>query len=195
MKKSIALTVALLAGLGLSACSSPAPTVEPQSETTAAAEETTAAAAPAETAEEPSQEAAPADRSAKFGDKVTFENGVEVTVTAKGLQPAGQYAYGAVENQIAVFDIEVTNGGQEEFEAILMGVPEVKYGDKGKGAEHANDSENNIGIDQFSTVLPGETQTVTVGYGIPEAEADNVRVEVTAPNFMDKPAIFKGSIK
>jgi hypothetical protein len=169
------------AALLLAGCSSPAPTVATANETQAAAVQATTAA--------------PADRSAKLGETVTYDKGVKVTLQSLGFQPVGQYASGAIEGQAAVFELTVENGGDTELSAGLMSLAKVSYGEKNTKAESVIDSGNKLGLDSFSTILPGETQTVKFGAAIPAASAGIVRIEVTGPNaFADKPAIFKGAV-
>jgi hypothetical protein len=131
--------------------------------------------------------------SGTFADTITFPSGVAVTVKP-AVVPAAQYAAGAVEGKIVTFDITVTNGGKESVNGAMMSYPNVSYGAQGTKAQNATDVQAGIGASSFSTILPGETSTVKVGYGIPAAGFADVRVEIAAPNMMDKPAIFKGAV-
>jgi hypothetical protein len=126
-----------------------------------------------------------------YGGAVTFPGGVKVTVAKPAVVPGGQYAYGAVEGKITVLTITVTNGSDQPVNAGLMSVPKVTYGASGAAAQIA--SNESIGSSVLSTIMPGETQTAKVGYGVPPAEVGTVRVEVMAPNIGDLPAIFKAS--
>lgn len=177
MKK---LYIALpIAALLLTGCSSAAPTVD------AAGAEVPAV----------SQEAKATDRSADLGGTVTYENGVKVTVTSTGFAPVNEYAINAVEGQAAIFELTVENGSTEEIEAALMSMPKVTVGEKNTSAESVIDTENGLGTDMLSTILPGETQTAKFAAGIAAADAGTVRVEVSGPGFTDKSAIFKGAVK
>jgi hypothetical protein len=135
-----------------------------------------------------------AKSSGTFADTITFPSGVSVKVKPS-VVTAGQYASGAVEGKIVTFDISVKNGSKEDLNAALMSVPKVTYGGEGTTAQIASDFEAKIGGSMLSTILPGETQTAKVGYGIPAAGFKDVRVEIMAPSFSDKPAIFKGAVK
>lgn len=172
---------AVIAVVALTGCGSSGNTVTSGSD---------ASAAPAAAAETP----AAAKTTGTFGDTITFPNGVAVTVSKAVVVPAAQYAAGAVEGQIVTFDLSVKNGGTEDFAAALMGFPKVTVGAQGTQVQNATDINAGIGSGTFSTILPGETQTVKLGYGIPAAEFGDVRMEVTGPTFSDKPAIFKGAI-
>jgi len=136
------------------------------------------------------QPAAPTQgTSSAFGGAVTFPGGVKVSVSKPELVPGGQYAYGAVEGKITTFTITVTNGSDQPINGGLMGFPQVTYGAKGTKASNANNES--IGANFLSTILPGETQSAKVGYGVPPAELATVRVEVMGPNIADLPAVFK----
>ncbi|WP_028265951.1 hypothetical protein [Arthrobacter sp. MA-N2] len=179
MKKAlIALPLAALLLAGCSSTTAP-PKVDPAGDAKATTQTT----------------AAVADRSAKFGETVKYDSGVTVTLTSIGFQKVGQYAAGAVEGQAAVFELSVTNGSQKELSAALMSLAKVTYGDKNEKAASVIDSANNLGMETFSTILPGETQSVKLAAAIPAASAGTVRVEVTGPSaFTDKAAVFKGAV-
>lgn len=178
MKKLIAAAAASVALVAsLAACSGN--TVE--APTQAPSQSSAAPAAP---------EAPKKDNVAVFGGAVTFPDGVKVSVPQPVLVPAGQYAAGDVEGQILVVTISVTNGSTQPINAGLMAFPQVTYGASGAKADYASDAT--LGLEALSTILPGETQTVKKGFGVPPAELASVRVEVMGPSFSDFPAIFKG---
>lgn len=126
---------------------------------------------------------------AAFGGALTFPGGVKVSVAKPEVVPGGQYAYGAVAGKITVLTITVTNGSDQPVNASLMSVPKVTYGAKGTQAAIA--SNEVIGSSVLTTILPGETQSAKVGYGVPPAEVATLRVEVMSPNIADLPAVFK----
>lgn len=173
--KRLATTIFFAGMLALTGCSTTPPSVSKATDEPASV----GAATPA------------ASRVATFGDTVTYSNGVAVTVTAKTID-AGQYAYGAIDGKITVVSIAITNGSKEEINGALMSLPNVSYGETGKKADIATDTS--VKFDVASTILAGETKTVQSGHGIPVAELANVRVEVNAPDFKEKAAIFKGAV-
>lgn len=178
-----AAVVALGAVLFLGACSQPENVIVPSS-------------APSASSTSPSQEATPSPArklSAAFGESVIFPEGVSITVAAPSLVPASASAAGAVEGQIAVFDMTVKNSSKESVNAALMSYPKVSYGASGAQAQTASDIGAGLGSASFSTVLPGETQTIRVAFGIPPAELASARVEIQAPDLTGQPAIFKAS--
>lgn len=175
----------------LTACSGPAPTVEPG--TNAPSESSPVAPAPVTptTAAPTTAAPTPVDQQAKFGDTVTFEDGTKVKVTSGGFIKAGQQDDNAVEGRIAVINLSVT-AGREEIDAAMMGTPRVTAGAAARPAPQINASE--LSGEQLSTIPPGETQAIRIGYGISAADAKNVRVEVRGPSSSARPAIFEGEI-
>jgi hypothetical protein len=128
--------------------------------------------------------------SAALGGTIKFPSGVKVSVSPPEVVPGGQYAYNAVEGNITLFTVTVTNEGTQPVNGFSMAYPRVTYGATGTEAQRANNDK--IGGGSLSTILPGETQSVKVGFGIPQAELPTVRVEVNGPEYSDFPAIFKG---
>lgn len=182
MKTALSLA-ALALVVTLTACGGGANTVVEPEEPKAAPAETTA---PSST---------PTTGAVAFGQTVEFPDGVQITVSQPVVMPVSQYAAGAVEGQAVVFDLSVTNGSPEPIEPFFQAYPDVTYGEAGLAAQTTIDIEAGLTGDTMSTVLPSETQTVKLGYGIPSAEFGNVRVEVTATNVSYDPAIFKGSVQ
>jgi hypothetical protein len=129
-----------------------------------------------------------------FGDTITYPSAIAVKVSPGRVVPSSQTGMGAIEGKIVVFNLAVTNGGTEPIEGSMMGRPKVSYSAEGIEAQSAFDfgALGNSG-GSLSTILPGETQTVTVAYGIPTASFGNVRMEVRSANYSDPPAIFKGA--
>ncbi|MBX7442905.1 MULTISPECIES: DUF4352 domain-containing protein [unclassified Arthrobacter] len=182
--RSIVVTAATLTLGSLAGCDGGSNTITPGAE---GAPATKSAAPPAPNAE--------VKLSGSFGDTITFPSGVAVKVAPPAAVPAPQYSAGGVEGKIVTFDLSVTNGGTEPINAGLMGFPKVSYGASGTQAQNATDIQSGIGASSLSTILPGETQSVKLGFGIPAAEFGNVRMEVSGPTFSDKPAIFKGTVR
>ncbi|MBJ2120848.1 hypothetical protein I6N91_07630 [Arthrobacter sp. MSA 4-2] len=180
MKNSIALTAALLLGIGLSACNGAEPTESP-------------GGVPSATQDAIGE--APASQSAAFGDTVTFEGDVEVTVESRGFQSASGSAPGAVEGRYAVFEITVVNNGQEEVDGGLMNLPTVRAGDAGTAVQPVVDSDTGIGGELLSTIPPGDTQTAQFAYGIAAADADIIQMEIADPTGTGEDAIYQGAIE
>lgn len=193
MNRKLALSSACLAlAVGVTACQGEPNTITEGGDTPTAQAEATSVT-PTPTVTPPATPTPTVKLSGAFGDTITFPSGVAVKVSQPVAVAADQYAYNAVEGRIVVVEIAVTNGSKEPLDGSLMGYPTVRYSAKGIEARSANDAT--IGSDSFSTILPGETQTVKEGYGIPAAGFADVRVEIRGPSLEDRPAIFKGAVK
>ena len=153
---------------------------------------------PAAAGPEPTQTTATPTPRAKtvgaFGDTITYPSAIAVKVSPGRVVPSSQTGMGAIEGKIVVFDLAVTNGGTEPIEGSMMGRPKVSYSAQGIEAQSAYDFALGNSGGSLSTILPGETQTVTVAYGIPTASFGDVRMEVHSANYSDPPAIFKGAV-
>ncbi|MDT0169448.1 hypothetical protein [Pseudarthrobacter sp. BRE9] len=153
---------------------------------------------PAAAGPEPTQTTATQTPRAKtvgaFGDTITYPSAIAVKVSPGRVVPSSQTGMGAIEGKIVVFDLAVTNGGTEAVEGSMMGRPKVSYSAQGIEAQSAYDFALGNSGGSLSTILPGETQTVTVAYGIPTASFGDVRMEVHSANYSDPPAIFKGAV-
>ncbi len=180
MKNSFALTAALSLGIGLSACGGAEPTESP-------------GGVPSATQDAIGE--MPANQSAAFGDTVTFEGGVEVTVESRGFQSASGSAPGAVEGRYAVFEITVVNNGEAEVDGGLMNLPTVRAGDSGTAVQPVVDSDTGIGGELFSTIPPGETQTAQFAYGIAADDADLIQLEITDPTAAGEDALYQGAVE
>lgn len=137
---------------------------------------------------------APQQYTADFGGSVTFTDGVKVSVSQPKALPATETAAGAVEGKVVAITITVTNGSKAPVNGSLVGFPKFSYGADNVEAQTVYDAGQHIGDSHLSTILPGETQTATVGFGVPAAGYGAVRVEVRPVNFTDQPAIFKGAV-
>lgn len=180
MNKTAVTTFALSAVLAgsLAACSGGNTIAPPPPATQAAA----ATSAPAK------------QDTAAFGGSVTFTDGVKVSVSQPTAVPASATAYGAVEGKVVVVTLTVTNGSKDPVNASLLGFPKFSYGTDNVQAVNVTDVEQHIGDGALSTVLPGETQTVKIGYGVPASGYGAVRVEVQPLSYTEQPAIFKGAV-
>jgi hypothetical protein len=175
----------------MTACSGPAPNVQPGTNTPAESSPVAPAPVTPTTAAPTTAAPTPADLSATFGDTVTFTDGTKVKVTSGGFIKAGQQDEGAVDGRIAVLNLSVT-AGREEIDAAMMGSARVTVGTAGSPAPQIRSRE--LTGEQLTNVPPGEMQTIRIGYGISAADAKDVRVEVPAPTSSDLPAIFEGAI-
>ncbi|WNN94005.1 hypothetical protein SEA_NITRO_49 [Arthrobacter phage Nitro] len=198
MKRTLALAATLALG-SLTACGASSNTITPGETAEPAASVPATTPAPETTPLLPPVPApAPtvaAVSAPKFGDTVTFPSGVAVKLGKPVIVTAEPTAYGAVDGKIVAFELVVTNKSSQPIEGVLLGHPQVRYGAKGTQAQNAVDFRAGLGPASLSAILPGETQSVKLGYGIPPASFGDVRVEVNGPEYTDTPAIFKGAVK
>jgi hypothetical protein len=176
----------LFAAVGLAGCSGNTVTPPPNtiSTGTAAAPAPAAAAKPSPTA----------SGDAAFGSTVTFPEGVTLTVTYSGTVPATPGAAGAVNGRIAVFTVAVTNGSKQPVMGALMSYPTATFGAAGQHATAAFDAGQGIG-EPLTTINPGESQTIKVGFNFPVTAPAPARLEFTPPSYAETPAIFKGTVQ
>lgn len=180
---ALAASAALIASLA--ACGS-SNTIQP-------AKSAQPAAATQAPAQAPSTQAPAPQGVAKFGESVKFPNGVSVTSTAT-VKKAGEDPNNAIDGQIVIVTTSVTNGSPAAFNAFMTSYPEVTYGAKGLKASSAWDATTDVGS-PIGNLLPGETQTVVNGFGVPAADLGDVRVEYSGPTYKDQPAVFRGAVK
>jgi ABC-type phosphate transport system substrate-binding protein len=189
-QKVILTTAGLLAIIGLAGCGgSPQPAAVTHETTGPAA---SAVQPPAATVATPTPTASPIHQ---LGEKVTFPDGVALTVSYANTVQAGQYDYGAAaDGTISLFTITVTNNGTKEFDGSTFMGAQVTYGPQGLPAQDAV-TEGVKG--NLATIDPGGTQTISVGYGIPAAAGTTVRFQFMDPisPVMGDPVIIKGTIR
>jgi hypothetical protein len=177
-----AISAAVLA-VGLAACSAntltPPPSQVPGHSTVAA---------------QPPSAALPSTATPTWGDKVTFPGGLAVTAVYDGTVAASDTAANATTGRVATWSVTVTNGSNAPVDGALLSSPTATYGAQGQQVQSVFDTEQGIG-GFLTTINPGESQTVKIGFSIPAAGASQVRLEFTAPSFTDAPAVFKGAVQ
>jgi hypothetical protein len=146
-----------------------------------------AAQQPAIEAEQPAGPAAPAV--AAFGQRVTFDDGLAVEVTAPQPYKPSRYAAGHDGDRAVKFDITVVNGSDEPYDAVMT-VVNATHG--GRQVSRIFDSANGGSENPAGTVLPGKSTTFTVALSLGEAVGE-LQLEVT-PGFLGEPAIFTGQV-
>ena len=180
-KKSTALSgIALILALGLTGCgisgssggkavNKPAP--EPS------------VAQPVEDEPAPAQD----DMIVGFGEAITYENSVSISVSAPAEFVAGEYAAGVVAGQPqVVFTLVLTNGSDEVLNPMA-------YGTLSSGGAEASaifDTGNpagEIGSAPTTAVLPGQTVQWLEAYSVADPAAMTFQV---SPSFEYKDAIF-----
>jgi hypothetical protein len=142
---------------------------------------------PAVEAEQPAGAAAPAV--AAFGQRVTFDDGLAVEVTAPQLYQPSRYAAGHDGDRAVRFDITVVNGSREPYDAVTTMVS-ATHG--GRQVSRIFDSANGGSENPTGTVLPGKSTTFTIALSLSEDVGD-LQLEVN-PGFLGEPAIFTGQV-
>lgn len=125
----------------------------------------------------------------QFGETATYKDGLTVTVTEPGPYQPSSYAAGTEQHsQFVKFDVTVTNGTEKVYDLPVEMMIDVSSGsspasqvfDSGKGLNGALDA---------AKVLPGDSATLTVAYGVNDPQ--DVTVQVT-PGFKYSTSFFKG---
>lgn len=99
----------------------------------------------------------------QFGDIITFDNGVTISISEPAPYTPTQYAAGTVDgNENLVFNVVVTNGSDEPIDPMFLG--SVSAG--GQEASSIIDMENNIGLPPSTAILPGQSVTWQEAYAV-----------------------------
>lgn len=204
MKKS--LTALALAGLlGMTACSADA--AKGEAANTPATETATASSEPTESSSAPSKpkessSASPSasetkskdlqDELAAFGEEWTYEDGLTVKVSYLGGATASQYASGAeaTGGQLRLFEVSITNNSEEIFDPAMFNAS-VNYGAEGTAGKRVFDTGSGLEGQFQGKILPGGTQTVKMGYAVPNDAPLDLLV-TTSPSWDHEEKLFHG---
>jgi hypothetical protein len=126
---------------------------------------------------------------AEFGQRVSFDDGLAVEVTAAQPYNPGRYAAGHDGDRAVTFDITVVNGSDEPYDALMTVVNATH---EGRQVSRIYDSGSGGSENPTGTVLPGRSTTFTVALSLEEA-VGALQLEVT-PGFLGEPAIFTGQV-
>lgn len=122
----------------------------------------------------------------EFGQASTYADGLEVTVGQPEPFTPSAYAAGTeTHSQFVQFDVTYTNGTGKVYDPTMM-MLDVTSG--GSAGEQVFDSENGMGgaLDA-SKVLPGDSITITVAFGV--TDPGDMDVQVT-PDFKYNTSFF-----
>jgi hypothetical protein len=126
---------------------------------------------------------------AAFGQRVTFDDGVAVEVTAPQAFEPGRYAIGNERDRAVSFEVTVINGSDRPLDAVTA---IVRATHDGRDAPLIFDSQRGMSGAPQGTVLPGKSITFPVAVSIGKDAAD-LQIDVT-PGFIRDPAIFSGEV-
>lgn len=126
---------------------------------------------------------------ATFGQRVTYENGLAVEVTAPQAYRPGQYSVGHDRDRAIRFEVTIVNGSSEQIDAITA---VVRGTHDGRDAPMIFDSAKGLNGPPQGVILPGNSITFPVALSIGK-EPGALQVDVT-PGFLSDPAVFTGNI-
>jgi len=184
IKKSIlAITLVTAAILGLSGCGDKE-VVAPDPKASAA------------TAVEPAPETVvttppPANDLVKqFGDVVTYDDGISISLGAPTAYTPGEYAQGLVEGQQpTIFKVVLTNNSAELIEPYLFVTVSSAGAESSVIGDIMHPDYGDVGMAPMTSVLPGKTIEWYVAYSV--ADPADITADVTLTNDLGyEPAIF-----
>lgn len=144
------------------------------------------AASSASTPEEPAAQEPPAIP--VFGETITYDDGISVSVSAPAPYTPSELAAGVVEGQQAVvFEIVITNNSTEGFDPTLALASASSAGVEASGIF---DTSNQIGFPPSTTVTPGSTIKWQQAFSV--ADPNNITFELQV-GFTHDPALFVSS--
>jgi hypothetical protein len=126
---------------------------------------------------------------AAFGQRVTFDDGVAVEVTAPQAFKPGRYAFGNERDRAVSFEVTVINGSDQPLDAVTA-IVRATHG--GRDAPLVFDAAKGMSGVPQGTVLPGKSITFPVAVSIGKDVAD-LQIDVTH-GFVGDPAIFSGQV-
>lgn len=178
--------LALLAGVALSltGCASPVSTSDADSAATSAPSAVTESAAEAPAEEAPAEEA-PAEEEITdgqplaFGKTVTFEDGLQMTITAPKKFTPSEYAYtGEADGTAVIFQVTLKNGTGKTFDPALF------YATVGSGeAEAEQIFDSGKGLEGSPTTKLLKDKTVKFKIGFMVLNAKDITMEANPSSF------------
>lgn len=178
---------ALVAGLALTAtltaCGTPAVTADP------AAKPATSEAPAVVEEEAPASDPATSDYIKPFGEVVSYQDGVSISVALVGPFAISNTGIPVGEGETPMaFKVVLTNNSDKPLEPGAM--PEANSGGKPATyiADVGNPQYNNIGLFPTATVLPGQTLEWYTGFGV--ADPEDITLEIAPTVFDYDMAIF-----
>jgi outer membrane murein-binding lipoprotein Lpp len=168
------VAAAVAVPLLLAGCSSPGTVGEAAPGATSAAN----------AAEAESSAPAKVDTNASFGQTITYEDGLAVTVTDKGKFKPSEYAAKEDAKRYVKYQITLKNGTDEPFDPVLV-YPTLQDGEE--EASSVTDIEKKIGVPPSTKLLPGRTTKWNVAYGV---NTKDLVMEVSLNDFDHESAIY-----
>jgi hypothetical protein len=126
---------------------------------------------------------------AAFGQRVTFDDGVAVEVTAPQAFEPSRYAFGNERDRAVSFEVTVVNGSDQPLDTVMA---IVRATHDGRDAPLIFDAEKGMSGAPQGTVLPGKSITFPVAVSVGK-DAGDLQIEVR-PGIVGDPAIFSGQV-
>jgi hypothetical protein len=125
----------------------------------------------------------------QFGDVVTYEDNVSISVALIGPFTPGEYAQGIVEGyQPTVFKVVLTNNSDKPLEPTAI----ASATSGGKPAEYIADIANaeygDLGLFPTTSVLPGQTLEWYTAFSV--SDPSDITLEISPTSFDYDQAIF-----
>lgn len=142
------------------------------------------------TAEAPAAVAEPETKTATWGERYTWPDGLAIEVSAPKPCKVGEYSMPQSVERAVKITIRVTNGTKEPFNTAVLSVGgDAQFA--GKKAESVYDTGGDCGGGMDSaTVLPGKTFEMSEAFAVGKAPGE-LQI-VMQPNFGASRAIFVG---
>lgn len=124
------------------------------------------------------------DTNASFGQTITYDDGLAVTVTDKGTFKPSEYAAKEKAKRYIKYQVTLKNGTDKSIDPVLI-YPTLQDGEA--EASSVTDVEKKIGVPPTTKLLPGRTVKWNVAYGV---DTDDLVMEVAINDFTHDSAIY-----
>lgn len=184
IKKHVAvIALSTIAIFGFTACGTPAAST-PDPEASAAVVEEPTPEATTETTPPPVN-----DLIKQFGEVVTYEDGLSISLSEPIPFSPGEYAQGAVDGQTPiVFKVVLTNNTPDAVDPYTYVSVSSAGAESAVIGDYQNPEFGDIGMSPTTKVLPGQTVEWYVGFSI--ADPANITAEVSTGIIGYESAIF-----
>lgn len=123
-----------------------------------------------------------------FGEVVTYEDGISVSVSKPADYQPSELADGMIEGQpVVIFEFVITNNSEEAFDPTFAMATVESGGSEGSGVF---DTSNDVGFPPQTSVLPGQTVKWNQAWSV--ADPSNITLEIQVGLGRDK-SIFSST--
>jgi hypothetical protein len=121
----------------------------------------------------------------KFGQTVTYKDGLQITVGTPSPYTPSDSAAGATQPVNIQFPITIKNGTSKNFSPALVTVAASSGGTE--GSQITDVANNNMGLPPTTDILPGSSLSWNVAFSVADQASINLQV---SPGFTDDKVIF-----